>query len=104
MYFKVFLKCQSSFQIVSNEKIGSVDTIRNMTAMSFGTNFLSSNKTGIPTSPASVKPIELLFVRLKQLCLYLFKSLGIGTYAISYLPSSLPLTAPQSVHIELISS
>ena len=69
--------------------MGRVDMIRSMTAISFGRYFLVKIYTGIPTSPATLKPMSCLLVRLKAtFVLTFFKSFGMGTYAISYLPSS----------------
>lgn len=63
--------------------------MRNMTAISFGTTFRINKYTGSPTSPASVKPIICLLVKLKATFVFtFFRSFGIGTYAITYLPSS----------------
>ena len=62
--------------------------IRNIIAISFGTKPLIKIYTGIPIMAARVKPISCLCVRFNATLVFtLFKSFGIGTYAISYLQS-----------------
>ena len=80
MCLKYFSKVRPSFSKSVIKKMGRVETIKKRIAMSFAIYFFIKRYMGMPKSPAIVKPINCLLVRLKAtFVLIFFKSFGIGT-------------------------